>query len=114
LQRLPATASTASHSHCAGVKCVCAAFARSVAYSLADAHTPIVVLRTAAGSPLGRPPADLRVVTSGCMVWTWQPVQLLRAKLRAPEEASYLPNSEGGIGLAHSNSKNPNSAVFRS
>jgi hypothetical protein len=50
---------------------ICAAFARNVAYSLAETRTPIVALRTAAGSALGRPPADLRVLTSGGMVGAW-------------------------------------------
>src|SRR5436309_3529739 len=56
--------SAASRNHCAGVMCICAALSRNAPYSLGDTRTPMVVVRTAAGSPLGRPPLALRSVAS--------------------------------------------------
>src|SRR4051812_9811273 len=57
----------ASRSHCAGRRCIIAALVHSASYSAADTRTPIVNMRTEAGSPLGRPPFALRARTSSLM-----------------------------------------------
>jgi hypothetical protein len=49
--------------------CIIAAFVRSAAYSVAETRTPMVSLWRNAGSPLGRPPVDLRLSLSVGMRW---------------------------------------------
>ena len=52
--------SAAWRRNCAGVRPICSARVRRASYSAAETRTPMVDLRTAAGSILGRPPLPRR------------------------------------------------------